>query len=296
MNAFAISLEHGDYLLREGLHWDAWTQNLWGVDIHGCRLWKWNLSEGKKATEWLLNQRIGWVLSTSNPEKLLLGLQGGFALANKSDPTHFKWIHQPFLHSPSLRLNDAKADIAGSVWAGSLNNDNETRADGCLFHLSIDGTLKIIEAGYMVANGPAIHADSKTLLHTDSGFRTIYAFDLSVTKGLLTNKRIWKVFSEQDGHPDGMCFDADGCVWVAHWGGGCISRFSPDGDLLRRIKLPTSQITNICFAGPDLDRLFVSSARVGLTRFDLENQPLAGSLFEILDPGVRGLPSLSYGG
>jgi D-xylonolactonase len=133
-------------------------------------------------------------------------------------------------------------------------------------------------------------------LHTDSGRRTIYAFDLDVVAGQLSNRRVWKQFADDDGYPDGMCFDAEGAVWVAHWGGGCISRIAADGRLLRRVHLPTSHITNVCFGGPALDRLFVSSARAGLSDDQLATQPLAGSLFEVLDPGVTGLPGLPFGG
>jgi len=52
----------------------------------------------------------------------------------------------------------------------------------------------------------------------------------------------------------------------------------------RIITLPTARITNLTFAGPELDRLFVSSASIGI-----EDDPLAGALFEV-SPGVCGLP------
>ena len=133
------------------------------------------------------------------------------------------------------------------------------------------------------------------MLHSDSARRTIYAFDLNVHAGQLSNKRIWKVFTEDQGYPDGMCFDADGCVWVAHWGAGCISRFALDGALLSHIKLPVINVTNVCFGGKALDRLFVSTARSGLTPEQLKAQPEAGDLFEIINPGSRGLPCLPAG-
>jgi xylono-1,5-lactonase len=279
--------------LGEGLHWDANTQHLWGVDIHGMHLWCWDLTSTAPQT-WQLAQRVCWVLPTVQADKLLLGLQGGFTLADSADPTRFEWLHQPFLDNPALRLNDAKADATGAVWAGSLNNEDESQAQGCLYRLGPAGDLAVVDTGYTVANGPAINADSTLMLHTDSSRRTIYAFDLDAPAGKLANKRVWKVFAEVEGYPDGMCFDAEGCVWVAHWGAGCISRFAPSGQLLRRIAIPATNVTNVCFAGPRLDRLFVTTARMGLSDAALQLQPNAGGLFEVLAPGEKGLAGLPF--
>ncbi len=127
------------------------------------------------------------------------------------------------------------------------------------------------------------------MLHTDSAARTIYAFDLDVAAGTLSNKRVWLRFSEADGHHDGKTFDAQGRVWVAHWGGACVSRFSADGELTHRVTLPTDHVTNVCFAGPGLDRLFVTTARQGLSTEQLARQPAAGHLFEIDPAGSSGL-------
>lgn len=89
-----------------------------------------------------------------------------------------------------------------------------------------------------------------------------------------------------------MTFDAEGCLWLAHWGAGCLSRYTAQGQLLRRVELPTRHSSNVCFGGDHLDRLFVTSARVGLTAAQLASQPLAGAVFEIDALGVVGLPGL----
>ena len=98
-------------------------------------------------------------------------------------------------------------------------------------------------------------------------------------------------FEPEWGRPDGMTTDAEGHLWIAHWGGGRISRFTPDGKLERSIPLPASQITNVCFAGPALDRMFVTCAAE-----NREQEAAAGSLFEILDHGARGLPPGQFAG
>lgn len=277
--------------LGEGLHWDAIRHCLWGVDIHAGKVWRWGLGE-RPADTWSVGQRVGWVLPLAEGSpQVLLGLQGGVALAEADTLAFVRWVHQPFAGAPAMRLNDAKADTSGAVWCGSLNNDDESRPDGCLYRLGLEGGWQTVDSGYTVANGPALDTSGTVLMHTDSGRRTIYRFDLDVGRGALSNKRMWKVFSDAEGYPDGMCFDAEGALWVAHWGGGCISRFAPDGALLARVPMPASHITNVCFGGPALDRLFVTSAQAGLTTEQLADEPLAGCVFEVLGHGVVGLAS-----
>ena len=87
-----------------------------------------------------------------------------------------------------------------------------------------------------------------------------------------------------------MTTDEEGCLWIAHWGGGRLSRVDPEGRLMRAIPLPAPNITSCAFAGDGLDRLFVTSAARGA-----EDVPEAGALFE-LDAGVRGLPPRAFGG
>ncbi len=278
--------------LGEGLHWDAVRHCLWGVDTHGCTVWCWRPDE-PVARVWQVGQRVGWVLPLAGGAPwLLLGLQGGVALACADTLAFERWVHQLFKSAPTMRLNDAKADITGAVWCGSLNNDDETQPVGCLYRLGFYGDWQTVDTGYNVANGPAIDVTQKILMHTDSGRRTIYRFDLDAVRGTVANKRVWKVFTEDEGCPDGMCFDAEGTLWVAHWGGGCISRFALDGTLLARVELPTSHITNVCFGGTALDRLFVTSATAGLSPQQMALQPMAGCLFEVRGHATAGLPSL----
>lgn len=278
--------------LGEGLHWDEAASRLWLVDIHGRRIVRWTL-DSLTWQEWKAPERVGWVLSTEHPEQKLVGLQGGMAHMHLpeggGDSRLLKWVARPFQAGSPLRLNDAKTDALGRVWAGSLNNDDESRPEGRLFRLDEHGQCTEVDGPYGVANGPAISPCQKLMLHTDSAARVIHAFDLDVEAGSLSNKRVWMRLSEADGYPDGMTFDAQGRVWVAHWGGACVSRFSVDGVLTHRVALPTDHVTNVCFGGPGLDRLFVTTARQGLSAEQLASQPSAGHLFEIDPAGSSGL-------
>jgi D-xylonolactonase len=276
--------------LGEGLHWDSALQHLWMVDIHGKRLLRWDLSSAR-ADEWTMPQRIGWAIPERGRDSLIVGLQDGFARAWLGDVTRLEWVARPFGSNASLRLNDAKADDTGAIWAGSMNNDDVSCGDGCLFRVATDGTVLVIDGGYKVANGPAISPDGRLMLHTDSARREIYAFDLDAASGLVANKRVWIRLASDEGFPDGMCFDAEGCVWIAHWAAGCVTRRSPRGQLIRRIDFPAPLITNVCFAGPEQDRMFVTSAWTGMSVEARSTHPLAGSLFEVTEPGVAGAPT-----
>ena len=48
---------------------------------------------------------------------------------------------------------------------------------------------------------------------------------------------------------DGLVVDADGCLWIAMWDGGCVRRYSPDGELLGRYPVPVSRPTCPGFGG-----------------------------------------------
>ena len=76
------------------------------------------------------------------------------------------------------------------------------------------------------------------------------------------NRRVFLQFGAGDGYPDGMTVDAEGCLWIAFWDGWCVRRFSPAGRTgSQTIDMPVAQPTSCAFGGPDLDRLYITSAQ-----------------------------------
>lgn len=280
--------------LGEGICWhaesEAWPHDgFFLVDIHGQTLhfapW-----DGSTPRSWPLPERIGWIIPSTADGSFLVGLQSGVARIRLQPTLEVQgWICRPFGENASLRLNDAKADAAGRLWAGSLNNDDESLDAGVLMRIDGPDDWQVVDPGYKVANGPAISVDGRTLWHTDSARRLIYAFDLDQERGRLSRKRVWRQFQEDEGYPDGMTVDAEGALWVAHWGAGMVSRFDPEGRLLARARLPVTNVTNVAFGGPGLATLMATSARAGIAPDDLLHQPLAGGVFEIVGHGVSGL-------
>ena len=269
--------------LGEGLFWSVREQALYWTDIIGHRI---NRLTHETVETWTLSEPVGWVIERRDHPGLIAGLKSGFHHLALS-PLGLDPIGDPEPERPDNRLNDAKADARGRIWAGS-KDDRDIDASGALYRLDADHTWTRMDDGYGVTNGPAFALDGRTMFHTDSAARTVYRFDLT-DDGSIANKRAFIVFEQDWGYPDGMTVDAEGGLWIAHWGGGRVSRFDEQGRMERSIVLPASQTTNCCFAGQHLDRMFVTSAATGV------NEAQGGALFEI-DPGVRGLPPHLYAG
>lgn len=276
-------------LLGEGPLWSPQHDAVFFVDIHGSRILCHGLADGRQL-EWLLDDSACWLVESADGDGFVAGLRSRRVVRLRLEPGQVAVVGELARiepDEPGNRLNDGKADGDGRLWFGSMD-DAEKAATGCLYRIGSDGRVDRMDEGYTVANGPALSPDGRTLYHTDSVTRTVFAFDLAAD-GSLSGKRDHIRFTEADGHPDGMTCDAEGGLWVAHWGGGRVSRFRLDGTLDRAIVLPVSNVTSCTFAGPRLDRLFITTAAAGRPE-----EPLAGALFEC-DPGVRGLPPGRFG-
>jgi sugar lactone lactonase YvrE len=271
-------------LLGEGVTYSPRENALYWVDILGQRLNRLALDDRAYA-EWAMPDMIGWVIERATAPGFVAGLRSGFHMLTL-DPFALVPIGHPEPDLPGNRLNDAVADARGRIWAGTMSMDG-SRDHGALYRLDHDLTWHQADAPYRIANGPALSGDGCWMYHADSPRGVIYRFAVD-DAGNLGPRTTFIQFAREWGVPDGMTIDAQGGLWVAHWGGGCVSRFTPDGQRERWIDLPASQITRPCFGGANLDRLFVTSAADGV------DEPHAGCLFEV-DPGVRGLPAHRFG-
>ncbi len=278
-------------VLGEGLHWDVRRELLWFVDIYGPRLY-WFDPETRKHSSRSMPEPIGWVLSARNSARVLVGLKSGVAVLDPFDEVaQPEWIDRCFPTDADHRLNDAKADKVGRVWYGSVSASDESKAVGGFARYEVgNGFPVIIDAGYTVTNGPAFNEDCTVMLHSDSGRRLTYRYAVDAQGGV-SSRSLWKRFAEDDGSPDGMSFDADGCVWIAHWGAAKLCRYDGNGRRLRSVEMPTSNVTNVCFGGKDMARMFVTTASRGLSGEQSAAQSGAGALFEVSGLNVRGAPS-----
>lgn len=275
-------------VLGEGPVWVERDQALWWVDIKGLAAFRWTEKLGVE--RWPTPFRIG-SLAPAARGSFVAGTERGFFWADPPNGA-YQAIADPEALLPDNRFNDGKVDRAGRFWAGTMD-DREEEERGTLYRLDADLDCTEMDGGYMVTNGPAFSPDGRTMYHTDSARRLIYAFDLDEA-GIPSRRRHFARFRDEHGYPDGMTVDEEGCLWVAFWDGWCLRRLSPDGETLQTVDLPVERPTSCAFGGSALDRLFVTSARIGLNENALAVQPLAGALF-MLETSVRGLPERVFG-
>jgi len=187
------------------------------------------------------------------------------------------------------RMNDAACDPQGRLWAGTLADDHRP-GGGALYRLDHDGRIELILGDLTISNGLGWSPDATTMYLVDSGPRVVHAFDFDPDRGAISDGRLLATISEEVGAPDGLTVDADGDVWIAIYGGGRVQRYSPDGELRETLLLPAQQCTSCAFAGPGLNRLYVTTATEGWSEEERRAEPAAGRVYRF-DTDATGRPA-----
>lgn len=179
-------------------------------------------------------------------------------------------------------FNDAVADPEGRVFSGTCG----PAKSGRVYRIDPDGSYRVVHENVECSNGLGFSNDLKRMYYTDSNDLAVYVFDYDRASGGIAGPR---VFARTDANmkPDGLAVDSQDHVWSAHWNGGRVVRYTPEGTPVQEIKLPTRLITSLAFGGQNLDEFYVTSAG-GDNK--AENGSEAGSLFRITGLGVKGKP------
>jgi len=278
-------------LVGEGPVWVASEGALWWLDIKGQRLFRYDASSGA-ARSWAMPERIGAAIPDGAGGFVLLGKTGVWRSRLPFD--RFTKVSAPDSDRPGNRFNDAKCDPAGRLWGGSMDDD-ERAASGRLYRFDTLETPVRVKDNVNLSNGLGWSPDGRTMYFVETMRRVIWAHDYDVASGEAGPPRVLVEIPEADGFADGMCVDEAGCLWLAHWGGARVTRFTPQGVVDRVVRLPVPQVASCAFGGDALDTLYVTTAAVGLDAAAREAAPLSGSLFAFR-PGVKGLAVAAFRG
>jgi len=274
-------------LLGEGPAWDSSTKELLWVDIENRTLNIFQTETGVESQFHFEHRLSAIVPIEKNPGKYILALQNGLAIFDRTTETleYFSDCEKDLANN---RFNDGKCDPAGRFWIGSMDLD-AVAGKGTLYCVDNDLTITKKISGLSISNGMAWTKNGETIYFVDSPTQLVAKFDFEIKTASISNKKIVIEIPESMGVPDGICIDSENMLWVASWGGACITRWNPEtGKLLQKVEVPAKNVTSLCFGGKDLDTLFITSARTGLNREELDEFPLSGSVFSY-QPDVGGL-------
>lgn len=278
-------------LVGEGPIWDEEKGVLYWVDIMSSMVYAYDPATGENRG-YDVGQHVGTVVPRASGG-LMLALYDGFAAFDPATQ-QLTMLADPEAHLPDNRFNDGKCDPAGRFWAGTMAY-NEQTVQGSLYRMDADLSVHKMLGDIGIANGIVWSLDNTIMYYIDSAANTVRAFDYDLASGNIANERV-VIRTDGMGLPDGMAIDAEGMLWIAHFGGSCVRRWDPtSGQVLQTISLPTSQITACAFGGADLGTLYITSAAIGLDEAALAKEPTAGGLF-MTDPGVKGAPTYKFAG
>ncbi len=266
MNFEPVIAAHRD-LLGEAPHWDAASGQLIWIDLNPGIVRSLDPQSGK-VISWQLGESIG----SAVPREA-----GGFIVALVSglhafDPATGRTEKFAEVEPVALgnRPNEARVDPTGRLWVATMQNDvgldlgevPVIRSSGALYRVEANGALHRHDSGVGVANTLVWDDTRGRLYFGDSLTGVISLYDWDRASGAIANRRVF-AGPHPRGVPDGSALDAEGYVWNARWGGGCLIRYDPDGGIDRIVDMPVNKPTSCVFGGPGLRTLYVTTARIG---------------------------------
>lgn len=261
--------------LGESPIWDNETQTYYWVDILDRKFYQ--FAQIGQYISWGTKKMVSSV-NLTHSDKLVLTLENEVVLFDPQTEK-FDAVAKIPHSNRHLRANDCQVDPFGRLWVGTMDM-KESDKNGSLYLLNKDNGFTEVLTGITVSNGLCWSPDQNKMYYIDSPTRSVQVFYFDDTAHLSENfeKRI--TFPASMGFPDGMCIDREGDLYVAFWGGNCVAVIDPEsGGIKEKIIVPAPHVTSCCFGGPEMDQLFITTAREGLSKKQLETFPLSGSIF-----------------
>jgi sugar lactone lactonase YvrE len=160
----------------------------------------------------------------------------------------------------SYLANDLVVDAQGRAFIGNFGfdlNQGESPKPTVLLRVDPGGQTTVAAENMLFPNGTVITPDGKTLIIAETFAYQLTAFDIGAD-GALSNRR---VYAPLDGlHPDGICLDAEGAIWVACPFMNKIIRVREGGEIAQEIPLPGRDSFACMLGGDDRRTLYKCTA------------------------------------
>lgn len=261
----------------EGAIWLSRQANLLWVDIDNGILHQY-IEADNSVKDHSFPEVITSIMPWKGHEEVILAMKNRFISYDLKKGTYRTLVELPFLH-PQWRTNDCKASPAGRIWCGIMHTRHQDK-NGGLFCVDNDLSVHQVLPDQSIPNGIVWNKQGDRMYYADSGRRCIEEYAYDRLTGAVYLLRTAIQVPDEYGVPDGMTISDDGMLWVAHWGGFGVYVWNPaTGKLVRKIEVPVPNVASCTFGGKEHTRLFITTARDGLSAEELETYPLSGSLF-----------------
>jgi sugar lactone lactonase YvrE len=274
------------------LIWDAgcqlgegalWAHDLlWFFDITGKRLYRCD-AEGHDRRHWDLPVMAS-AAAQAGDGTLLIATELEIA---RFDPVTgaLGILADLEADTPQNRSNDGRADRHGGFWIGTMGKAAEPAA-GAIYRYARRSVTRLRE-GVSIPNAICFSPDGGLAYFADTARQVIWKWPLDDDGDPLGEPQVFRDLSAEGLYPDGAVIDAEGAMWLALWGAGRAIRILPDGRTVDEVRVGVPNVT--CPAlGPD-GRLYLTTARQGLTAEQLADHPASGGVFRAVVE-VPGLP------
>jgi sugar lactone lactonase YvrE len=268
--------------LGEGPTYDRATDTAWWFDIREEKLFEAQLGSGEVRVHAL--GRMASALGRIDAQRQLIVAEDGLYLRNVVDGALSLYLPLE-ADNPATRSNDARVHPSGTFWIGTMGRKAELGA-GAIYALHRGEILRLFP-NITIPNAICFAPDGGVGYFADTAENELYRVALDPATGLPRSMPEVLLRHSGVGGLDGAVVDADGLIWNARWGGGCVDVYSPQGLLMRSIKVPALQASCPAFVGPDLSRLLVTSAWQDMDEAGRAADPGHGQTF-LLEVGARG--------
>ena len=247
--------------LGEGPTYDATTDTAWWFDILERRLFEADIASGRVKIHTL--DRMASALARIDAGRQLLVTEDGLYIRYIADGR--TELFAPLeADNPATRSNDARVHPSGTLWLGTMGRKAEPRA-GAIYALH-RGRIVRLYGDITIPNAICFSPNGETGYFADTATNIIHRVPLDAPTGLPVGDPVPFIRHQGVGGIDGAVVDADGLIWNARWGGGCVDVYDTSGRRLRSLRVPARQSSCPAFVGRDFSRLLVTSAWQGMDR------------------------------
>lgn len=262
--------------------WNDAEQALYWTDILEKRLWRYDRGRGTIEPAWEGDLMVGGFAFTEANNIIMCTNKGVYRLSRQAGTATRAELQLVFEipMASDERFNDVTTDPRGRMFAGTLT---DRREEGVLYRLERGRAPTPVLRDIGTSNGMTFSLDLRYFYHTDSHVRTITRYDYDVESGVIDSPQLVYEGRKEDGVPDGITMDAEGCLWVACWRGSKVLRLDGEGHIIGELAVPAMQVSSVAFGGEGMNELYITSACQGgadLSRgLDGEGRYLGGEVF-----------------